>query len=409
MTTTYDVVSETDLNRISRLPSSVKLAFLALRSTKKGRLLVSLPDGRYFLFDHGNPGPRAEIHVKDLALFNRVLAAGDIGFADAYMDEQFETPDLTNVLEFFAVNFDQAGRLSRGSTMKNALRWIANALLRQNTKKGSKQNILAHYDLGNDFYEKWLDPSMTYSSGLFENGETLAESQTKKYSAIADKVGANATSNLLEIGCGWGGFAEYVARERGSHIHCVTISDAQHEFARKRIFEAGLNDKVQIELCDYRDIEGSFDGVVSIEMFEAVGEAYWPGYFSKIHHVLSPGARAALQIITIDDQLFASYRKRVDFIQKYIFPGGMLISIDALKEEISKSGMSYESEHMFGQSYADTLSLWNDAFKAAWPEIEAMGFDTKFRNLWEYYLSYCEAGFSTGRTDVGQFVMSRPS
>lgn len=408
MSTVYEISNESTMKEIASLPTSVRLACLALRSTRKGRLILTLPDERMFRFDHGIPGPKAEIHVKDNAMFRRVLGAGDIGFADAYMDEQFDTPDLTAVLEFFAVNFDQAGKLGRGSKFPNVLRFIVNALTRQNTRKGSKQNILSHYDLGNSFYEKWLDPSMTYSSGIFEDGDTISDAQRRKYDHIARSVGAAPGKEILEIGSGWGGFAEYVASTYGSKVRSITISDAQYEYARNRIDKAGLSDLVSIELCDYRDVEGSFDAVVSIEMFEAVGEAFWPGYFEKIESLLRPGGKAGLQIITIEDDLFPRYRKRVDFIQKYIFPGGMLPSISVLKEVISTAGLQYESEEMFGQSYAKTLNIWNQEFQRHWNDIQQLGFDRKFRNLWEYYLSYCEAGFSTGRTDVGQFLLSKP-
>ena len=408
MTSITDIHSLPDVRSIDRLPASVRIAFMALRSIEKGRLLMTLPDGRHFLFDKGNPGPRAEIVVHDLAMIPRVLAAGDIGFAEAYMDDQFSTPDLTNVLLYFAVNFEKAGRLGRGSALKNAFTFIVNTLTRRNTRRGSKQNILAHYDLGNDFYEKWLDPSMTYSSALYSGTDDMVTAQTQKYDLIARQIGASENAHILEIGSGWGGFAEHAAKTYGSRVRTITISDEQHAYASKRMFEQGLNEKVSVELCDYRDVEGKYDGVASIEMFEAVGEAYWPGYFSKISDSLASGKRAALQIITIDDKLFPSYRKRVDFIQKHIFPGGMLPSETALKEQFDKAGLTYEKSTMFGPDYARTLKKWADDFRAAWPDIERLGFDRKFRNLWEYYLSYCEAGFTTGRTNVGQFVLSKP-
>ncbi|MAK61904.1 MAG: SAM-dependent methyltransferase [Ponticaulis sp.] len=397
-----------DVKQIKHLPASVRLAFLALRSTDKGRLRVFLPDGRQFLFDKGKPGPSAVIKVHDLAMVRRVLTSGDIGFAEAYMDDQFSTPDLTKVLLYFAVNFESAGRLSRGSPLKNAATFILNALTRQNTRKGSKQNILAHYDLGNAFYDKWLDPSMTYSSALFQGTEDLSVAQTRKYDLIARQIDAGPDRNLLEIGSGWGGFAEHAAKTYGSNVKTITISDEQHAYASRRMFEEGLNEKVKVELCDYRDVQGKYDGIASIEMFEAVGESYWPSYFRKISDCLSSGKRAALQIITIEDELFESYRKRVDFIQKYIFPGGMLPSRSALDVQFKNAGLTFEKATMFGQDYARTLKQWADEFRGSWSDIETLGFDRKFRNLWEYYLCYCEAGFTTGRTDVGQFVVSKP-
>ena len=409
MTTVIELNSSADIRKVQSLPASMRLAFLALRATRNGRMSIFLPDGRKFVFDHGQPGPKAEIHVKDPKLAKRVLTSGDIGFAEAYMDDQFWTPDLTVVLEFFAINFEAAGRLSQGSKVRNLLALVINTLTRRNTKKGSKQNILAHYDLGNDFYGEWLDKSMTYSSGIYETASsTLDEAQAKKYDEIAKSINAEPGDHILEIGSGWGGFAEFVARNYGCKVTSITISDAQYAYARKRIEEAGLADKVNIELKDYRDVEGQFDGVASIEMFEAVGEAFWPGYFEKIASCLKPGGRAALQIITISDDLFESYKKRVDFIQKYIFPGGMLPSDAALRDQFKLAGLQLENTNMFGASYARTLREWSEEFLAKWPEIEPLGYDRSFRNLWEYYLSYCEAGFKTGRTDVGQFTIRKP-
>lgn len=409
MTTVTELNSTADIRRVGSIPASMRLAFLALRATRTGRMSLYLPDGRKFIFDHGNPGPTAEIHVKDPTLAKRVLASGDIGFAEAYMDDQFWTPDLTSVLAFFAVNFEAAGKLSRGSKIRNAITLLLNTLTRRNTKSGSKQNILAHYDLGNDFYSKWLDETMTYSSGIYETPETsLKDAQDKKYNAILSSISVKTDDHILEIGSGWGGFAEHAVKTTGCRVTTITISDAQHAYAAKRIFEAGLADRVKVELRDYRDVEGQYDGVASIEMFEAVGEAFWPGYFEKIQTSLKPGGKAALQIITISDDLFASYRKRVDFIQKYIFPGGMLPSVEALQQQFSSAGLDFVSAHMFGKSYARTLREWNDEFLARWSEIEPLGFDRSFRNLWEYYLSYCEAGFMTGRTDVGQFTIQKP-
>ena len=406
MTATH-VRTTKDVRSIANLPTSVRLAFLALTKTKIGSLIIELPDGRSFLFDQGKAGPSGKICVRDTKMAGRVLSGGDVGFAESYMDDQFSTPDLAAVLEYFAVNFEAAGRLSRGSPIRNAVTKVLDALLKKNTKRGSKQNILAHYDLGNEFYAKWLDPTMTYSSAIYTPGEDMVPAQQRKYESIAQKIEAGPDAHILEIGSGWGGFAEHTAKEFGSRITTITISDAQHAYASKRIFEAGLAERVKVELRDYRDIDGQYDGVASIEMFEAVGEEYWPGYFDKVRSVLGDGKRAALQIITIDDALFESYRKRVDFIQRYVFPGGMLPSIDALKDQFSRAGLAFEQAQMFGQSYAQTLNSWATSFRDAWPEIERMGYDRAFRNLWEYYLCYCEAGFKTGRTDVGQFVVRR--
>ncbi len=409
MTFQTDTMNTRTIRSLEGVPTSMKLAFMALRSTRIGRMEVSLPDGRLFTFDHGIPGPRARIDVLNLKLAQRVLAHGDIGFAEGYMDDQFSTPDLTETLKFFAVNFETAGRLGTGSPIKSAITFIMNALTKRNTKSGSKRNIIAHYDLGNDFYDKWLDPTMTYSSAIFErDDESLEAAQKRKYEGVCERLDMTSTDHILEIGSGWAGFAEYAATTRGADVTTITISDAQHKYASKRIFEAGLAEKVKVELCDYRDVEGSFDGVASIEMIEAVGETYWPSYFGKIADVLKSGRKAALQVITIEDELFEGYKKRVDFIQKYVFPGGMLPSIQIMKEQAAAAGLTYIGEDMFGKSYAETLNRWAVAFNDAWPQIEAQGFDRSFRNLWNFYLSYCEAGFETGRTDVGQFVLAKP-
>jgi cyclopropane-fatty-acyl-phospholipid synthase len=285
------------------------------------------------------------------------------------------------------------------------MRHLSNA----NTKSGSRRNILAHYDLGNEFYGVWLDASMTYSSARFDaQVRDLEAGQRAKYKALADHLELKAGDHVLEIGCGWGGFAEFAAREYGARVTGITISDEQLAYARARMERAGLSDLVEIRRQDYRDVEGQFDKVASIEMFEAVGEKYWPAYFGKIADVLKPGGKAGLQIITIDGKLFESYRKRADFIQRYVFPGGMLASVERLKEETSKVGLIWRRAEMFGQSYADTLAEWGRRFTAKWSDIRALGFDERFKQLWRFYLSYCEAGFRTGRTNVVQLELAKP-
>jgi cyclopropane-fatty-acyl-phospholipid synthase len=282
-------------------------------------------------------------------------------------------------------------------------------MLRANTKKGSRRNILAHYDLGNDFYARWLDPTMTYSSALYTSvDQNLENAQLAKYRSIARNLNLKPGDHVLEIGSGWGGFAEVAAKEYSARVTSITISDAQHAYATKRIADAGLSSQVEIVLRDYRDVRGQFDAVASIEMFEAVGEEYWPSYFGKIAEVLKPGGRAALQIITIDDDYFDLYRKRADFIQHYIFPGGMLPSERRLRQETAAVGLGFEVDAMFGKSYARTLGEWAKRFELAWDDIKGGKFNESFRRLWLYYLAYCEAGFRTGRIDVGQFVLTKP-
>ncbi len=402
-------VGSADLHKLDRLPASLSLAAMFLTRLKKGRLDMLLPDGRTLRFAGQQAGPHAEIIVHDLTFARPVLDRGDIGFAESFMDQKFDTPDLATLLEYFTANFDDAGPLAAGGTIARFLNRLRHAF-RANTKKGSKRNILAHYDLGNDFYARWLDPSMTYSSALFSApDQSLQDAQIAKYRSIARNLQLKPGDRVLEIGSGWGGFAETAAREYGARVTSITISDAQHAYAAKRIADAGLADQVEIVLRDYRDVQGQFDAVASIEMFEAVGEDYWPSYFGKIAEVLKPGGRAALQIITIEDHEFENYKKRADFIQHYIFPGGMLPSIKRLREETQRAGLGFEIDAMFGQSYARTVNEWAKRFERAWDQIRGGKFDEGFRRLWLYYLAYCEAGFRTGRIDVGQFVLTKPA
>jgi cyclopropane-fatty-acyl-phospholipid synthase len=400
-------VGAADLHRLEGLPASFRLAGMLLVRLKKGRLDFTFPDGRTFRFEGAEPGPRGQVIVHDPAFTRGVLRHGDIGFAEAYMAGAFDTPSLADVLEYFTVNFEDAGKLAVGGFLSTLLNKVWRAF-RPNTRKGSKRNILAHYDLGNEFYAQWLDPTMTYSSAVFaEGGEDLRDAQLEKYRAVARSLDLKPGQHVLEIGAGWGGFAEVAAREYGARVTSVTISDAQHAYAVKRIADAGLADRVDIQLKDYRDIEGTFDAVASIEMFEAVGEKFWPGFFDKVACVLKPGARASLQIITIHDELFEDYRRRADFIQRYIFPGGLLPSVRRLREETARAGLVLAVDGMFGRSYARTCHLWARRFEEAWPDIMRLGFDERFRRLWLYYLAYCEAGFRTDRIDVGRFVLSR--
>jgi cyclopropane-fatty-acyl-phospholipid synthase len=402
-------VSSTDLHKLDRLPASLSLAAVFLSRLKKGRLDMVLPDGRTLRFSGAQRGPQAEIIVHDLKFARPVLNRGDIGFAESFMDQKFDTPDLATLLEYFTANFEAAGRLAAGGAIARFLNRLRHAL-HANTKKGSKRNILAHYDLGNDFYARWLDPTMTYSSALFTApDQTLQDAQLAKYRSVARNLQLKPGDRVLEIGSGWGGFAEVAAKEFGAHVTSITISDAQHDYAVKRIAAAGLSDQVEIVLRDYRDVQGQFDAVASIEMFEAVGEEYWPSYFGKIAEVLKPGGRAALQIITIEDHEFENYKKRADFIQHFIFPGGMLPSIKRLREETQSAGLGFEIDAMFGKSYARTLNEWAIRFEKAWEQIRGGKFDEGFRRLWLYYLAYCEAGFRTGRIDVGQFVLTKPT
>jgi cyclopropane-fatty-acyl-phospholipid synthase len=369
-------------------------------------LLLTLPGGQALRFEGTSRAPGVELHIVDFRALRRILMAGDIGFAEGYICGDWDTPDLSALLRAFSSNFDGLERLMSGHPLTRALNFLSHAL-KGNSRRGARRNIAKHYDLGNDFYELWLDQGMTYSSALFEDpDQTLEAAQEAKFAALAASMDLRADHHVLEIGCGWGGFSEFAGRVIGARVTAITISKAQFDHARRRMFEAGLADRVDVKLLDYRDVEGRFDRIASIEMFEAVGEAYWPDYFAKIRDGLKPGGRAGLQIITIDDALFDGYRARPDFIQSYIFPGGMLASETRLGTEIAAAGLKIDARRGFAQDYAATLKLWGERFERRWSEIEAQGFDERFRRLWRYYLSYCEAGFATGRTDVVQIGVS---
>ncbi|EJL25077.1 methyltransferase, cyclopropane fatty acid synthase [Caulobacter sp. AP07] len=393
---------------LRQAPAAFRTALrVAVENWAVGTLTFVLPSGRPLRIDGKTPGPDAVIQIRDYRFIRRALASGDIGFAEGYMAGEWDTPDLSAVLEAFSRNFDKLTALVSGNPLMQAVNSLYH-LFHRNDRVGSRKNIHAHYDLGNAFYSRWLDPSMTYSSALYETpGQPLSEAQHAKYAALARSIDLRPGQHVLEIGCGWGGFAEFAAREVGAKVTGVTISQAQHDFARRRLFDQGLADRADIRLIDYRDIQGQFDSVASIEMFEAVGEEYWPTYFGKIREVLSPGGRAGLQIITIRDELFAKYRSHTDFIQRYVFPGGMLPSEARLRQETAAAGLAWTGVSRFGQNYADTLVEWARRFEGAWDEIRSQGFDERFRRLWRFYLSYCEAGFRTERTNVIQLGLSR--
>ena len=374
-----------------------------------GSLAVRLPTGEQHLLQGRTPGPHGVLCVKDYRFARRVLDSGDIGFAEGYMAAEWDTPHLAALLEALADNYAHIRRLFDGNVVMKAVNWMSHRRHRNN-RAGSRKNIHAHYDLGNAFYGAWLDAGMTYSSARFVDGGDigLEQAQAAKYASLARIMDLRPGHRVLEIGCGWGGFAEYAAREIGADVTGVTISREQHDYARRRLVNAGLADRARVELVDYRDVRGRFDRVASIEMFEAVGQEYWPTYFDKIHEVLTPGGRAGLQIITIQDALFDNYRARTDFIQRYVFPGGMLPSEERLKPVVERAGLLWDGRQGFGFDYAETLKRWDERFQAAWAEIRRMGgFDERFRRLWRFYLAYCEAGFRAGRTDVIQLALSR--
>ncbi len=391
------------------LPFATRQAFRFAVLIEYGSLTVRLPDDRVYLFEGSHPGPRAEISARDFGFARRLAEGGEIGFAEAYLRGEWETPDLTRFLELFCANHTLISRLLEDRPLVRMWQQFRHWMNR-NTKRGSRRNIHAHYDLGNRFYESWLDDTMTYSSALFtdgENGRDLVAGQLRKYSVLAEQTRIGPEHHVLEIGCGWGGFAEFAAKTVGCKVTGLTISREQFDYARKRIFEQGLAEKVDIRLQDYRDEIGTYDRIASIEMFEAVGEQYWPVYFDQLSRRLCDGGVAGLQVITIQDSMFEAYKREVDFIRRYIFPGGMLPSPGIMRRLGEAAGLSLRDEREFGLDYAATLVVWRERFRAAWPNLVPMGFDERFRRTWEYYLSYCEAGFRSGNIDVRQLVYAK--
>jgi cyclopropane-fatty-acyl-phospholipid synthase len=390
-------------------PRVVRTIFdIASRNWVFGEFELLLPSGERMEVKGREPGPRGVLEVRDYRCLKRVLSNSGIGFAEGYMAGEWDTPDLHALLEVISMNFDRLQENLRANPVVRFFNGVGHAL-NANSRAGSRRNIMAHYDLGNAFYEKWLDGTFSYSSALFQSpSEPLEDAQRRKYAALAERIDLRPGHEVLEIGCGWGGFAEFAAKEVGAKVTGLTISPAQLEFARRRMFEQGLAEKVDIRLMDYRDVQGAFDRVASIEMFEAVGERYWPAYFGKIAEVLKSGGRAGLQIITIRDDLFPRYRGSVDFIQKYVFPGGMLPSEQRLREETERARLAWSGVARFGADYARTLSQWAERFQKTWDEIAPLGFDERFRRLWHFYLSYCRAGFITSRTDVIQLTVAAP-
>ena len=377
-----------------------------IRNWNTGVMTFVLPDGREIRLEGVEPGPEARLIVHDYDFIKRTISNGTIGFGEGYMAGEWDTPDLSVLLEVLASNYARFEKVSFGTPFMAALNVLEHALRRNNSRSGSKKNIHAHYDLGNAFYSRWLDPTMTYSAARFEApGEALSAAQKRKYRTLCESMDLAPDHHVLEIGCGWGGFAEFAAKEVGAKVTAITISEEQFKFAKERMFRQGLAEKADIRLVDYRDVTGQFDRVASIEMFEAVGERYWPTYFDKVRDSLKPGGQAGLQIITIREEYFEHYRRTPDFIQKYVFPGGMLPSEERLRAVTDKAGLSWGSVSRFGVCYADTLAEWGRRFEAAWDEITRLGFDERFRKLWKFYLSYCEAGFRTERTDVVQLSL----
>ncbi len=398
-----------------RLGLGERLLRRLLERLERGSLEVVLPDGRERAGRGAEAGPAARVVLHRWRALRRLLLEGDLGFAEAYLEGDWSSPDLVALLELAARQGDAFTRETLGT---RAARWLARAMhrLHDNTRRGSRGNIAAHYDLGNAFFAAWLDAGMQYSSALYAEDDadrdpdadavvrgagatTLEAAQQRKLAAVMDLLAVQPGQRVLEIGCGWGAVARAIAAQ-GAHVTGLTLSREQRAWAIARGHVEGLADRLDLRLQDYRDVEGRYDRLVSIEMIEAVGEAWWPTWFSAVAARLAPKGHAVVQAITIDEAVFPDYRRGADFIQRHVFPGGMLPTVTALGEQAAAQGLVFTLERRFGASYARTLAEWRDRFEAAWPRIAPLGFDERFRRLWRYYLCYCEAGFRTGRIDV---------
>jgi cyclopropane-fatty-acyl-phospholipid synthase len=393
------------------------MAMRLLRQLRVGSLDLQLPDGSSARFGQpvevGSSAPRAALRLHNWRVCAAAMKSGDIGFAEGYIDGDWSTPDLTALLKLFIANRDHIESAIYGHWW-GRLAYRIKHLLNRNSKANSRKNIQAHYDLGNDFYRLWLDPTMSYSSAWFEgdHGKDMVTAQRAKIQRALNEAGVTRGGpgqRVLEIGCGWGSLAEVAIAEHGAHVTGVTLSTEQLQWARQRLADKGLSEHADLRLQDYRDIQGpAFDAIVSIEMFEAVGREYWSGYFDTLKRCLKPGGRACLQTITIRDDLFARYVKSTDFIQQYIFPGGLLPSDEAFRDEAERAGLQVINALAFGPDYAETLRRWRAEFHRHIKRVQKLGFDERFQRIWEFYLAYCEAAFDMGNTSVVQYTLRKP-
>ncbi len=374
-----------------------------------GKLAIRMPIGQDIICASSKPGPNACVDVKSWRGLRRMLMGGNTGFAQAFIDGDCDCDDLESLFAWALVNDAVLERFGSGSTM---LRWAARLYHRRqsNTLSGSRRNIAAHYDLGNDFYRTWLDEGMSYSSAVYgaDAGQTLESAQDAKLDRIVELMDISGGERVLEIGCGWGALAERLTKGPAAQLTALTLSQRQLEFTRERLRSIPAAERADVRLQDYRMVEGTYERIASIEMLEAVGQRYWPLYFDVLRRRLAPEGIAVLQVITIRPDRFTAYLREPDFIQRYIFPGGMLPTRPILEQQIADAGLTLTSVETFGESYARTLAEWRSRFVAAWPRLSAMGFDERFRRMWIYYLSYCEAGFGAGELDVGLYRIERP-
>lgn len=379
---------------------STKLFLNTLEKVEFGSIAVSLPDGRCYAFEGKQAGPKADITLNDWDVLAAFMFRGDIGVAETYRDGKWDSADIEALMLFGLLNAKALESFVYGSEIAQMVARIG-YFFKRNSEKGSKRNIAAHYDLGNDFYSLWLDESMTYSSAFFNGQNDLTAAQYNKYDRMLERLGGSG--ELLEIGCGWGGLAERAIGKYGHSVKGLTLSQEQHKYAKERLRE--YNGHADIALQDYRKEDKKFDNIVSIEMFEAVGEKYWDTYFEKISACLKQKGTAQIQTITIADENFEDYRKSGDMIRSLIFPGGMLPSVEKFKHHAQKAGLQITDQFAFGKDYAETLRRWKQAFSLHEDKLDAMGYDMKFRRLWKLYLSACAAGFESGRTDVVQMEL----
>ena len=387
--------------------AKAKLFFSVLSQGKYGSISVYYEKKKIFFHRGVLPGPSAQIRLLKKKCLDDFFLKGDLGWAESYIESNWESSNLSDFLEWGAKNFHEFSKYIRG-------KWFIILYLRlkhylnRNSKIGSKKNISFHYDLGNSFYEKWLDKSMTYSSGMFKKeSDDLYNAQLNKYRNLAKITDIKNNDKVLEVGCGWGGFSCFLAKNFSADVTAITISKKQYEKVKEKVFKEKLTEKINVKLTDYREIKGLYDKIVSIEMFEAVGEKYWSKYFDVLGSNLKYNGAIGLQTITIEDKFFKKYRKFPDFIQTYIFPGGMLPSIEEMSKVLKSKGLSIEKKQMFGNDYAKTLKMWSKSFENSWENIKKEGFNDAFRRMWRYYLGYCEGGFKSGNINVGQFLIKK--
>ena len=380
------------------------IVYNTLKNIKHGYLEIINFEGDVLKFGDLKEDLKVKIIVKHPDLNYKLIRYGSIGLAESYMQGYFQTDNLTNLIELTARNIKLIYKFS-GILDFPIINFIKNKIIK-NTKKRSKKNIAKHYDLGNDFFSLWLDETLTYSSAIFENeNQLLSEAQNNKYQKLINLIKPKDNSKVLEIGCGWGGFAEYFGKKYNAKLDCITISKKQYDFAKERIHKAGLNEKVNIEIKDYRDLQNKYDSIVSIEMIEAVGQSYLQNYFNIIKNNISDKGNVAIQAITIDDNLFDRYKNKQDFIQKYIYPGGFLPSKKSLYKYADDNGLKFNEYNSYAKHYSDTLIIWRKEFNKKWDLIKNQGFDLNFKKMWEFYLSYCEAGFKSKNIDLIQFSL----